>query len=187
MCLTDGTPAPVERARFFKAPQWSRRHLTTPCMPNGTPLPTSDIMIRMAQVWTGSTPNSTHQYGVTSPLTTNGFTRPGYIFNGWSTSSTGGVQYTDGDQVSALTTVNGATMTLYAVWTGNTYFVAYNGNGSNRWYHGEHDLYLWRLGSAQDQCVYTPRVHFCGLGNFDRRSGCVCRRQSVLNLATRGQ
>ena len=77
----------------------------------------------------GSTTSSLHTYDVDKALTSNGFTKTGYTFSGWATSTTGAVVYTDGQSVTNLAEENGATVTLYAVWTANTYTVAYNANG----------------------------------------------------------
>lgn len=49
-------------------------------------------------------------------LTPNAFTRDGYTFKGWSTSSTGIVEYADGAEVCFATAENGNNITLYAVW-----------------------------------------------------------------------
>lgn len=65
----------------------------------------------------GTTSNSSHTYGVPKALTANGFTNGTKRFLGWSTSSTAtSATYTNGQSVSNLTTANGATVTLYAVW-----------------------------------------------------------------------
>ncbi len=77
----------------------------------------------------GSTASSSHTYNTAKALTTNGFTRTGYTFAGWATSTSGSVVYSNSQSVSNLTSTNGATVTLYAKWTANTYTVAYNGNG----------------------------------------------------------
>ena len=51
-------------------------------------------------------------------------TRTGYTFNGWNTVADGtGTTYQAGASVSNLTSTNGATVTLYAQWTPNTYTV----------------------------------------------------------------
>lgn len=50
--------------------------------------------------------------------------RTGYTFQGWATSSGGGVAYASGDTYSA-----NASVTLYAVWKVITYTVSYNANG----------------------------------------------------------
>lgn len=49
-------------------------------------------------------------------------TRTGYNFIGWSKTSTGSVDYTPGGIVTEE-------ITLYAVWSANTYLVSYNANG----------------------------------------------------------
>ncbi|OQC34811.1 MAG: Internalin-A precursor [Bacteroidetes bacterium ADurb.Bin057] len=77
----------------------------------------------------GNTANSSHTYDVDKALTSNGFTKTGYTFSGWATSTTGAVVYTDGQSVTNLAEENGATVTLYAKWTANTYTVIYNANG----------------------------------------------------------
>ena len=73
--------------------------------------------------------NESFTYGVSKALTTNAFTRNGYTFAGWATSSGGSVVYTDGQSVSNLTSTNNGTVNLYAKWTENTYTVSYNKNG----------------------------------------------------------
>ena len=74
---------------------------------------------------TGTMQNSTHTYGVSKALSTNTFTRTGYTFQGWSTSSSSStVAYTNGQSVSNLTTEDGGVVNLYAVWKINTYTVS---------------------------------------------------------------
>ena len=66
-------------------------------------------------------------------LTNNTFTRTGYTFAGWATTSTGDKAYDNGQAVQNLTTAQSGTVTLYAVWIPNTYFVSFNsgaGSGS---------------------------------------------------------
>lgn len=65
---------------------------------------------------TGSMSNSSHTYDTAKTLTYNTFTRTHYLFKGWATSSTGSVVYTNGQSVKNLTSTNGATINLYAVW-----------------------------------------------------------------------
>lgn len=77
---------------------------------------------------TGSTASIAATYGISYTLTTNGFSREGYDFAGWTRNADGtGTSYTDGQTgVSNLTTTNGATVTLYAKWTPKTYTVTLN-------------------------------------------------------------
>jgi uncharacterized repeat protein (TIGR02543 family) len=64
----------------------------------------------------GATANSSHTYDVDKNLTANGFTYTGYAFTGWSRTSTGAVEFTNGQSVKNLTATAGETVTLYAVW-----------------------------------------------------------------------
>lgn len=76
----------------------------------------------------GSMTSSTHSYDTAGALSENGFTLTGWTFMGWATSANGVVTYQDGEEVLNLTSVNGETVVLYAVWTANRYTVEYNPN-----------------------------------------------------------
>jgi uncharacterized repeat protein (TIGR02543 family) len=78
---------------------------------------------------TGATASSAHTYDQTAALTANGFARTGYAFEGWAASSGGGVTYTDGQDVTNLSSAGGATITLYARWTAIQYIITYNLDG----------------------------------------------------------
>jgi len=77
----------------------------------------------------GSTASSSHTYDEANTLTPNSFTRTGYTFAGWAASADGGVVYTDEESVLNLASEDGATVTLYAIWTPHTYTVSYDANG----------------------------------------------------------
>ncbi len=79
----------------------------------------------------GSTASSSHTYDTAEALTSNGFTKTGYSFAGWATSASGSVAYSNGQSVKNLSSTQGATVTLYAKWTANTYTVTYNANGGS--------------------------------------------------------
>ncbi len=65
----------------------------------------------------GSTASMSMTYDVAKNLTANGFTRTSYKFVKWNTKADGsGTNYTNKQSVKNLTTVNGATITLYAQW-----------------------------------------------------------------------
>ena len=53
-------------------------------------------------------------------LTANGFSKEGYTFAGWATSSDGDVVYTDGQSVQNLISTKDGVVNLYAKWTANT-------------------------------------------------------------------
>ena len=68
---------------------------------------------------------ATYDEYVTMPANT--FTREGYSFRGWSKTSGGTLFCLDeATSVKNLTSTDGATVTLYALWTGNTVTVSFN-------------------------------------------------------------
>ena len=79
----------------------------------------------------GSTEPSSHTYDTAKVLTSNGFTKTGYRFIGWSTSPNGDVVYSDGQNVKNLTATDGGTVNLYAQWAPITYSVAFDANGGD--------------------------------------------------------
>ena len=76
----------------------------------------------------GSMGTTTCTYGQFCSLLNLGYSKLGYHFTSW-TGSNGGY-YSNGQNVTNLTTTNGATITMNANWKGNTYYIAYNGNGA---------------------------------------------------------
>lgn len=70
-------------------------------------------------------------YGAAKNLTNNAFSKTGYSFAGWNTKANGtGTSYANQQNVNNLTSAADAEVVLYAQWTPNTYYVAFNGNGS---------------------------------------------------------
>lgn len=55
-------------------------------------------------------------------------TKPGYLFLGWSTSSTATTATYSAGQTIAANVLNTSNTTLYAVWKANTYTVSYDAN-----------------------------------------------------------
>ena len=106
---------------------------------------TSNSSVTLYAIWTtntyyikynanggsGTMSNSTHTYGVAYNLTANAFTRTGYTFSGWSKTSTGTVAYSDKASFNNMTSTNGETINLYAVWSPYKHTVAYNVNGGS--------------------------------------------------------
>ena len=65
----------------------------------------------------GSTSSMKATYDSNVTLTANGFIKAGYVFTGWNTEKKGsGKSYSDKETVKNLTSVDGATVTLYAQW-----------------------------------------------------------------------
>ncbi len=69
----------------------------------------------------GSMSDQNFTYGTAQNLTANAFSRTGYTFAGWATSSGGAKAYNDKQSVNNLTATNGGTINLYAVWTSIPY------------------------------------------------------------------
>lgn len=75
----------------------------------------------------GTMANQSFVSGVSKSLTANAFSRTGYVFLGWSKSSTAtSPSYEDGQDGSGLSSTAGATVNLYAVWEAKTSTVTLN-------------------------------------------------------------
>lgn len=79
----------------------------------------------------GSMANTAATYGTNVALRANAFTRPGYTFKGWATTTTGGVSYGNGATVNSLTATANGTVNLYAVWEKQDFTIVYHINGGN--------------------------------------------------------
>jgi uncharacterized repeat protein (TIGR02543 family) len=79
----------------------------------------------------GSMSGTTMSYGSSGALRSNQFVRPGYTFLGWSADSGATVPtYSDRQSFTqTLTSVNGGTATLYAVWQKTAYTVTLDKQG----------------------------------------------------------
>lgn len=80
----------------------------------------------------GSMSNLTASYVGSTTLTSNAFSRTGYTFKGWSTSSSAtSASFANGASVTAnnLNASPAGSVTLYAVWQANSYTVTFNANG----------------------------------------------------------
>lgn len=65
----------------------------------------------------GTTEEVKCTYGSNCTLTTNAFTKDGYVFNGWNTKKDGtGISYNDKNVVKDLSSTDGSTIILYAKW-----------------------------------------------------------------------
>ena len=73
----------------------------------------------------GNTVTQNLKYQTSTALTANSYTRDGYSFAGWATSSSGSVAYADGANYS----INDGNTTLYAQWTADSYSITYNLDG----------------------------------------------------------
>ena len=75
---------------------------------------------------TGTMDDMPFTYGTAQNLNPNAFKRAGYTFKGWARSNSAEVMYADEAEVSNLTSRNGATVTLYAVWEANSVSVTFD-------------------------------------------------------------
>ena len=73
---------------------------------------------------TGTMADLAMTYDEAKNLTTLGYSRTGYTFQGWSSSASGNVEYSDGQEVSNLATTG--SKILYAIWTPNVYTITLN-------------------------------------------------------------
>ena len=84
----------------------------------------------------GYTADMKCKYNEAFTISANGYSKTGYTFTGWNTeknptADNPGYSYMPGDEVSDLIPNNGSTVTLYAQWTPNTYYVLYDNNWGN--------------------------------------------------------
>ena len=100
----------------------------------------------------GTMANQLCTYDIDTNLATLGFTREGYTFKHWNTKADdNGTVYTKNELVKNLTTENKGTVTLYAIWEGVPYQVAYDANGGE----GEMDPQAFVYGTAQNLTANT--------------------------------
>ena len=131
----------------------------------------------------GSMSNMTCKVGTTYYLPENEFTKYGYTFEGWSLNSgtNNSVNYYDCSSVSNLSTVNGDTVTLYAVWKQvQYYYICFDSNGGEgymsdqRCKYGE---YVTLTKNAFTRSGYT----FLGWANdYDATSPDYYDQQSII-------
>ena len=77
----------------------------------------------------GSMSDQNFTYGTAQNLTANGFSKTGYTFAGWATSADGAKAYNNQQSVNNLTSTNGETFNLYALWSVENYTISYTLNG----------------------------------------------------------
>ena len=116
----------------------------------------------------GSMSTSSHTYDAAKALTANAFTRAGYTFLGWATSSSAtSATYTDKQSVSNLTSTSGATVNLYAVWKKDTYTVTFNFTSGT----GGTTSVTATYGSAMPSVTPPTKTGFTFKGYYDAESG----------------
>ena len=99
-------------------------------------------------------------------LTANAFSRTGYTFDGWATSSTGSKAYDNQGDISATSGSKG-NVTLYARWKANTYTVSFNQQSGS----GGSSSVQATYGSAMPSATMPTRKGYTFNGYFDAASG----------------
>lgn len=90
--------------------------------------PWTHIIVFDANGGTGAPESQTKTYGGIIYITTETPTRVGYTFDSWNTEANGsGTRYAPGEVYGY--DQDGGTVTLYAQWTPNTYYISYDANG----------------------------------------------------------
>ena len=84
---------------------------------NGTVPEITYVIQYNANGGAGSMADQIFTYNETQALSFNTFVKNASIFSGWGVTADGSVIYTDGQSVRNLLDIDGAALTLYAVWT----------------------------------------------------------------------
>lgn len=125
-------------------------------------------------------------YGTSKNLTHNAYTRTGYTWSGWNTSSNGsGTAYRDEQEVKNLSSDNGSTVTLYAQWTPISYTIKFDKNRNDA--TGTTSSMSMQYGTAKNLTANgfsSPSSKFAGWNNKSNGSGkSYSNSQSVKNLS----
>lgn len=115
----------------------------------------------------GSTASSSHTYDKPKQLTKNGFTKSNNMFVQWNTKPDGsGVAYRDQEVVENLTTTNGATVTLYAIWEIKEVTLTFDPTGGS-----EVPPIIRFAGDKMGTLPETERKGYTFLGWYTERTG----------------
>ena len=125
-------------------------------------------------------------YGTSKNLTHNAYTRTGYTWSGWNTSSNGsGTAYRDEQEVKNLSNDNGSTVTLYAQWTPISYTIKFDKNRNDA--TGTTSSMSMQYGTAKNLTANgfsSPSSKFAGWNDKSNGSGkSYSNSQSVKNLS----
>lgn len=121
-----------------------------------------------------------------SKLLPNKYSRVGYTFSGWATSSKGKAVYKNKEKIYMLDTSKlGKNVYLYAKWKANTYKVKFNKNGGS----GTMDTEIFKYDTAKalNKCKFkAPRGKvFAGWSKTRNGTPVYVNGQSVKNLTTK--
>lgn len=117
----------------------------------------------------GSMSDQSMTYDTTAALKTNIFTKTGYSFLGWATSSSGSVVHKDGASVSNLVSESGGSITLYAVWSINSITITFDAQ-SNGGTTPEASRVI-DYGSSMTDLPVAEKPYYKFVGWFTAKSG----------------
>lgn len=113
----------------------------------------------------GSTTENKCTYQTAFDLNANGFYKNNYNFAGWNTKADGtGTSYTDKQNVNNLTASKNGTVTLYAMWTPNTYTLTFDPDGGTLKNPGS-NLYNSQWNNGNRVTVTYDTGNFCSMSN----------------------
>ncbi len=125
------------------------------------------------------------QFGASVSLTTNVFTRAGYVFGGWSYDpNSSEIAFVNGATVFNLSNIHGSVINLYAIWNSASYYVKYNGNGHTAG-NMPNSAHVFGLVQALSANAYS-KVGYTFLGWTTSAGGAVVYtdKEGVVDLAT---
>ena len=142
---------------------------------------------------TGSMSNLVKAFASTFNLTSNSYELPGYTMTGWAYTANGEVVFTNGEEVTISISVYenavNNTITLYAIWTPNTYTVIFNANNENATGSMTNLTFTYDVQKALTLNAFQlDNYRFTGWNTKDDGSGVsYTDGQSVQNLAQSGE
>ena len=158
------TTIPTDAKTYYA--HWTAKTFTVTFNANGGTTPTASKSVTYASTY-GTLPTPT---------------RTGYQFSGWYTATSGGSNITSSTKVSIT-----ANQTLYARWTANTYYVAFNANAEDATGSMSNMTFSYDTGQNLTSNVYS-RGRSYGFINWNTSSDgtgtSYTNGQSVNNLTT---
>ena len=118
----------------------------------------------------------------------NKFSKKGYIFQGWSTSSLGNkIDYEVGDEIPNLSTTENSTVYIYAVWKTIVYSIVFDGNGSTS---GEMNDIIDPV--SYDEEIQLPDVRYEKFGYdfigwLSSEGGEIIKQNTIKNLTDKNE
>ena len=114
----------------------------------------------------GSGSMSTQTIENSGTLTANAFSRTGYSFAGWATTTNGSQAYANKGSITATYSSKGP-VTLYARWTANTYTVSFDKQSGS----GGSNSVTATYGSAMPSASMPTRTGYTFGGYYDQKDG----------------